>query len=121
MKPFNLKAALLGEPVVDNLGREVVIAGYNPHAQQHQRVTGWVRRKGIDGTAMDFVFRSNESGRTIAGNQLGMAGVKHEVWINVYPAVAGQPVTVYAYPSEEAANRAAGLGRVACVKTKWEE
>jgi hypothetical protein len=42
MKPFNLKEALAGKPVVTRDGRPVKIAGYNPDYLGGQKLLGWV-------------------------------------------------------------------------------
>lgn len=42
MKPFNLKAALAGAPVVTREGSSVRIAGYDETAQEFHKVVGWV-------------------------------------------------------------------------------
>jgi hypothetical protein len=42
MKPFNLKEALAGKPVVTRDGRPVKIAGYNPDAEKDSALIGWV-------------------------------------------------------------------------------
>jgi len=41
-KPFNLKEALDGKPVVTRDGREVKIAGYNKDATVDSKLMGWV-------------------------------------------------------------------------------
>lgn len=41
-KPFNLKEALEGKPVVTSDGREVKIAGYNKDATIDSKLIGWV-------------------------------------------------------------------------------
>jgi hypothetical protein len=41
MKPFDLKKALAGEPVITRDGRPVKIAGYNPDAADYSQVLGW--------------------------------------------------------------------------------
>lgn len=43
MKPFNLEEAIeLHKPVVTRDGRDVWLAGYNPRAEEHGRILGWV-------------------------------------------------------------------------------
>lgn len=42
MKPFNLEAALRGEPVITRDGRPVKIAGYNPDVQEDFAILGWI-------------------------------------------------------------------------------
>ena len=43
MKPFNLEEAIeLHKPVVTRDGRDVWLAGYNPNAEEHCRIIGWV-------------------------------------------------------------------------------
>jgi hypothetical protein len=43
MKPFNLEEAVeLHKPVVTRDGRDVWLAGYNPEAEEHCRIIGWV-------------------------------------------------------------------------------
>ena len=43
MKPFNLEEAIeLHKPVVTRDGRDVWLAGYNPNAEEHCRIIGWL-------------------------------------------------------------------------------
>lgn len=43
MKPFNLEEAIeLHKPVVTRDGRDVWLAGYNPNAEEHGKILGWV-------------------------------------------------------------------------------
>jgi len=42
MNPFNLEAALRGEPVVTRDGRPVKIAGYNEEAFENRQILGWL-------------------------------------------------------------------------------
>ena len=44
-KPFDLKEALEGKPVVTKDGREVKIAGYNKDATVDSKLMGWVDAK----------------------------------------------------------------------------
>ena len=41
MKPFCLKSALAGKPVITRDGRPVKIAGYNPDATENARLLLW--------------------------------------------------------------------------------
>jgi len=43
-KPFDLKKALAGEPVVTRNGAPVKIAGYNEFAYSDETILGWVNR-----------------------------------------------------------------------------
>jgi hypothetical protein len=119
MKPFDLKAALAGKPVIDQRGREVFIAGYNPLATVGQRVVGWIR--GASSGGCDLAFRASANGMSTVGIRLGMATVKHVAWVNIHSKVPDSTQRAFVYDTEEEANLKAGLARVACVRIEWEE
>ena len=48
-KPFDLKAAIAGAPVVTRAGNPVVFGAHNPHARESCRVMVW-----IDGSALAY-------------------------------------------------------------------
>jgi hypothetical protein len=77
MKPFNLKEALAGKPVVTRDGRPVKIAGYNEEAYQYNKVAGWIK---------DFVMSWTETGRFDSEEiqdeyDLFMAPTERKEWI----------------------------------------
>jgi hypothetical protein len=43
MKPFNLEAALRGEPVVTRDGRQVILAGFSPKIAEPISLAAWAR------------------------------------------------------------------------------
>jgi hypothetical protein len=78
MKPFNLKEALAGKPVVTRDGRPVKIAGYNHEAESHNKILGWVDRtfiswyeSGIYDECIDNTHK----------NDLFMAPTERKEWI----------------------------------------
>lgn len=114
MKPFNIKRALAGDPVITREGISVKIGSYNPNALRYHRVIGWIGSQS----------RSwNEDGSYDIGGMnsqfdLFMAHkiVRREGWINVYPTSKNE----YIYHSQELANTSAGSSRIACVHIEYE-
>ena len=72
MKPFNLKRALAGDPVVTRDGRPVKIAGYNEEALTGQEVIGW-----LDGVA--YIW--GKDGTLCGTTDLFMAPTERKEWI----------------------------------------
>jgi len=121
MKPFDLEAALAGEPVVTRDGRPVKIAGYNPDANENTRIIGWIG-------SCSYVWYDKGSywnGAT-DDKDLFMAEkpkIKKEGWVNIYPT--NDPnyscFTSDCYLSEEDAEENIMNGIIATVKVEWEE
>lgn len=101
MKPFNLEAALRGEPVVTRGGHKAKIIGYVPEAQPAFRLVVFVE----DNNRIPAV--RTESGRVWDDEEMNgdlfMAAKKRTVWVNLY-----KDGTYYFHNSEKAANDAVG-------------
>jgi hypothetical protein len=124
MKPFNLEAALAGEPVVTRNGRPVKIAGYNEGLGS---LIGWVDdrpkewdKDGIWNTIFEIGGRHD---LFMAENQK----VKIEGWVNVYSNTervcddSFVAATSHAYKSKKEAKRFASPSCIDTVKIEWEE
>jgi hypothetical protein len=78
MKPFDLEAALRGEPVITRDGRPVKIAGYNEEATYDEKIVGWIQEYGScswgeDGTYHTSIRYSNKD--------LFMAPTERKEWV----------------------------------------
>lgn len=100
MKPFNLEAALAGDPVITRDGRDVKIAGYNLDAPYRNQIVGWV---GNEVYCWNFIgrYQGYETDTDIF-----MKPKKQIVWINLYPR------SCYRYNSEKEADINAGTTRI---------
>jgi hypothetical protein len=76
MKPFDLEAALRGEPVITRDGRPVKIAGYNADAKEHSQILSWADGGTISSWVDGKYHSSGES-----GNDLFMAPKERKEWI----------------------------------------
>ena len=73
-KPFDLKKALAGEPVVTRDGRPVKIAGYNEDAVYHETLLGWADR-------FPFSWSKNGITKDMPDKDLFMASTKRTEWV----------------------------------------
>ena len=81
MKPFKLKDALRGEPVVNRAGHKIAFIAHDPDASAAFRVLA--RAAGAD-----CVMTFQEDGRCgllAEAYDLFMAPKKRMVWVNLYP------------------------------------
>lgn len=79
MKPFELEAALRGEPVVTRDGRPVSIGQYNPEGLPIFQLSGWVAGVGLYWDANGKVYGNEDN-----GDDLFMAEkpkVKKDGWV----------------------------------------
>jgi hypothetical protein len=130
MRPFDLKAALAGAPVVTKQGDPVIELHYFDKAvgvrklygviSTHVTICGWTD----DGTS-DWSSEFN----------LFMAPAKHEGWINIYrtpevdadasvSSVSDPPFhTTYPFRTKQIADEHASKfpGRIACIRIEWED
>lgn len=85
MKPFDLEAAMRGDPVVTRNGRSYKFGAYNSDANTNQRLIGWVDRVCVS---------YPESGVYIEGDEtqldLFMAPKKQRRWIRWYRTSTGK-------------------------------
>jgi hypothetical protein len=124
MKPFNLEAALRGEPVVTRDGRLVKIAGYNPNAFDNATVLGWVGRE-------YSCWYSNGTYLQNAGHKLDLfmapkPKVKREGWVKIAPDMDSKTIhhghqilTSYPYFTKELCDESGFEGITA--RIEWEE
>lgn len=107
MKPFNLKAALAGSPVVTRDGKPVKIVAYEPEASPGSHL---IFRLDEPGSA---VRTCHESGLYFRGGKsdldLFMMLVKKTVWVNAYPNGTCGPAW---YESQEEADKGASYHRL---------
>jgi hypothetical protein len=85
MKPFDLKKALAGEPVITRYGRPVKIAGYNEQARNDYSVLGWVN---------NVVFVWHRNGKRAgclheSDNDLFMAPTERKEWVILWTNTHG--------------------------------
>lgn len=112
MKPFDLKLALSGHPVISRDRRQVIHIMHDPGAPPARRVYGRYEDGGFDwhyenGTICQFEDSPAD---------LFMASTKREAWVNVYE----HEVTGH-FSSKAAADSIASKGRRACIRIEWEE
>jgi len=85
MKPFDLEAALKGEPVCMSDGRLVKIGGYNPDARYQEMILLW----DIDG----YCYSANEAGQALSffgrSDTLFMAPTERVEWVVVWTNARG--------------------------------
>jgi len=85
MKPFNLEAAMHGEPIVCRDGTPAKFIAYVPEAEDFSVVVALV-----DG----IVRASHIDGRCVRGENISkdlfMASTKRTVWVNFYPDGAAE-------------------------------
>ncbi|MET3232230.1 UNVERIFIED_ORG: hypothetical protein ABIC54_004435 [Burkholderia sp. 1263] len=81
MKPFDLKKAIAGDPLVTRDGRSARLIGHAPEFEESSRVI--VAIEGVDSARQHY-----ESGAYTRdaehGSDLFMAPKKRTVWVNVY-------------------------------------
>jgi len=78
MKPFDLEAALRGEPVITRNGHPYKLSGYNPQAEETYQLVGWANGKGISSHA-DGKYLSDCDDEN--GNDLFMVPKERKEWI----------------------------------------
>ena len=110
LKPFDLKEAMAGKPVVTRDGRGFLFGGFNPNAMENVQIVGWV-----SGNCEAY----SNTGRYITGsesdNDLFMATKKIVRWVNVYPNTSD------AWRTEAMAEIARGPDCIACIRIEFEE
>lgn len=79
MKPFDLKKALAGDPVVLSNGKKVTAIAHFPNAHNKYRVVAE-----IEGILRTFTEEGQEIDQYHSTNVLCMAPIQKEVWINLY-------------------------------------
>jgi len=121
LKPFDLEAALRGEPVVTRDGREVKIAGVNLGAKDLYKVVGW-----LDGITAGWCIDGKTYLDYEDSTDLFMATktVKKEGWVNLYKSNISDLMasTSHAYKTEEEAkDNAVKRYYITTIKIEWEE
>lgn len=92
MKKFNLEHLLLGEPAITRDGNKVDIVSYNPKANEHSKLVGWVN---------DSLITWNNDGKhngaeVIDSLDLFMEG-EEEYYINIFRDDNGLWASEHAY------------------------
>ena len=82
MKPFDLKRALAGDPVVTRDGRKIEFVAHDPKAGAGFRILA--RREG-ESCASSFYTDGKHTDGIELPYDLFMAPTKREAWVNVYP------------------------------------
>lgn len=103
MKPFNLEAALAGEPVVTRDGRDVTNLAYFPNVCSEHKIAGVLEECIETFTEEGFFLDFNEESES----DLFMKPKKRTVWVNLY--IDG---SYFKHETQELADRAAWPGRV---------
>ena len=115
MKPFDLKKALAGEPVVARDGKKIEFLAHDPKAGEGFRILA--RR---DGESCAYFFYTN--GKHTNGVEmpcdLFMAPTKREGWVLVYDDLSTS--RVYKSKSEAEERLILGYKAKAC-RIEWEE
>ncbi len=128
MKPFDLDKAKAGAPVITRDGRKARILSFDLCNRYYPLVAAFKDSDGDEG-----VDSLTNEGKCLAdkdsANDLFMAPVKREGWLNLYPALNAETLAepsfaVYA-TKEQADQLAEGQRtvnpRIACVRIEWEE
>lgn len=117
MKPFNLEAALRGEPVCDNKGSIATQVAHFPTADRDFRVAVQWGENGPVGTYTD-------DGRPYVGSEthyLFMAPRKRKGWLHLMRAVSGGLYACHTSVESERAATQASDSHVATVAVEWKE
>lgn len=117
LKPFNIEEAKQGKPVCTRDGKPVRIVCFDYKAKDYS-IVGFISYGEYE-SANAFTEEGKWSrARTISNNDLFMAPVKHEGWINIYP---NKSTSSQIYHTEEAAKSCANDEVITTVKIEWEE
>ena len=119
MKPFDLKAALAGAPVVTRDGKAVKWIAHDPGAIESSRV---IARIG-NATGHEKFYESGQTWNwTETQSDLFMAPVKREGWVNIYKTPSGVPYAKCGdiHATEDLAE-AENFEAVATTRIEWEE
>ncbi len=122
MKPFDLKAALAGAPVVTRDGREVQWLKHDPEANLPSRILARIGESGCHVPLYENGFLwSNRESQT----DLFMATVKREGWVNLHTCTTGQPGVVAfsgnVWATKELAETLQTPSKIAAIRIEWEE
>jgi hypothetical protein len=116
MRPFDLKAALAGAPVVMRNGVKIEWLAHDPKAPADRRIVARGKESSHHGTW--YEDGSFVGGIAQSSSDLFMATTKREGWVNVYPGGG----TSWIHPTKEMADALSGSSnRVDCVRIEWEE
>jgi hypothetical protein len=86
MKPFNLEAALRGEPVITRDGRPVKIAVYNEDASFGESVLGW-----LEGSSFSWARDGQYLLQDCESFDLFMAPTERKEWVVIWRDKYGNP------------------------------
>ena len=117
MKPFNLEEAKQGKPVCTRDGQPVRILCFD-YKDNDYSIVGLISYGEYESVATfteeGKMYRHNFS----SDNDLFMAPVKHEGWINIYP---DNCTSSQIYPTEEEAKHWANDEAISTIKIEWED
>lgn len=117
MKPFNLKEALAGKPVVTRAGDKIVRIVHLSESSSADHKIVAVTNLGVSRFYCENGYYYVSSARS--EHDMFMESKKVTKWANIYED--SYSVHGYFYNTEKDANDNAGTGRKACVKVEWEE
>ena len=114
MKQFNLEAAKAGAQVITRDKRKARIICFDRASSSGKYPLVVLIEYCED--EQPIAYTMNGESRIIPNDDLFMAPVKEERWINVYPG----STEAILWPSEAKANSQAGELRIACIKIEYE-
>lgn len=116
LKPFNLKDALAGKPVVTRSGLKVLRIFETPELTEFHKVQAVVDEPGkpqLLTYSVNGLFSDQSWSRNL---DLFMAAEKKSGWANIYPSRR-----TFIYQTKNDADIAMDDDRIACVRIEWEE
>ena len=123
MKPFDLEQAKAGAPVITRDGRNARILSFDLCNRYYPMVAAFT-----DSDGDEWVNVHTNEGKCLmdkdSPNDLFMAPVKREGWVNLYPptmssGVLARATSVYATKGQAEVN--ASPTRIACIRIEWEK
>lgn len=117
MKPFNLDLAKAGHPVCTKEGNPVRIICFDRKSDAYPIIAL------VNSHNHEYCLKYTIQGYcdTGCGNDLCMASVKKEGWINIYKQDGKERRGGLIYSSRNEAERASALNCIDIVKIEWEE
>ena len=114
MKPFNLEAAKAGAQVITRDGRKARIVCFDRASSSGKYPLVVLIESCED--ELPLAYTMNGESRIIPNDDLFMAPVKEERWVNIYPGDYENCM----HKSEKIANAKASENRIACIKIEYE-
>lgn len=119
LKPFDLEAALRGEPVVTRDGRQAKVAGVNHDAKTLYKIVGW-----LDGIIVGWCIDGKNLPYGEDPRDLFMATktVKKEGWVVLWKTDIGKVYVTGVYTKSELLNIPnISWEKIIELKIEWEE